>query len=215
MMYTELYQYLIQHKQLPVPGIGTFLLERKAATINFPEKRIDPPAYTISLQSLFNTPSNSFFNWLGAALHVSDRDVVIRFNDFAFDLKKQITGGDIITWSGVGQLSKGLGGDVKFIPQEFQNSLESFVPADKVVREKAEHMVRVGEDERTSAEMTEYFNQPEVTTSYWWAYALVVAVLSVIFIGWYFSEHGVDISSAANGKKLIPVETNDTRKILP
>lgn len=205
MMYAELYQYLIQHKQLPVPGIGTFLVERIPAVVNFPERKIEPPVYGVSLQPVSNSPSKNFFIWLGAALQVSDRDAVIRYNDFAFDLKRQLSGGDIVNWNGVGQLSKGLAGDIKFIPQE-KKSLESSVKAEKVMREKAEHMVRVGEDEKTSAEMTELLSQTEEKKSYWWAYALIVTVLSVMFIGWYFSENGISMSSISNSKKLVPEE---------
>ncbi|HNU13866.1 MAG TPA: hypothetical protein PKI55_05350 [Chitinophagaceae bacterium] len=205
MMYAELYQYLIQYKQLPVPGIGTFLVERIPAAINFPERKIEPPVYGVSLQPVSNSPSKSFFIWLGAALQVSDREAVIRYNDFAFDLKSQLSGGDIVNWNGVGQLSKGLAGDIKFIPQE-KRSLESSVKAEKVMREKAEHMVRVGEDEKTSAEMTELLSHTDEKKSYWWAYALIVIVLSVMFIGWYFSENGISMSSTSNSRKLVPAE---------
>lgn len=205
MMYAELYQYLIQYKQLPVPGIGTFLVERIPAAVNFPERKIEPPVYGVSLQPVSNSPSKSFFIWLGAALQVSDREAVIRYNDFAFDLKSQLSGGDIVNWNGVGQLSKGLAGDIKFIPQE-KRSLESSVKAEKVMREKAEHMVRVGEDEKTSAEMTELLSHTDEKKSYWWAYALIVTVLSVMFIGWYFSENGISMSSTSNSKKLVPAE---------
>ena len=205
MMYAELYQYLIQHKQLLVPGIGTFLVERIPAAVNFPERKIEPPVYGVSLQPVSNSPSKKFFIWLGAALQVSDREAVIRYNDFAFDLKNQLSGGDIVNWNGVGQLSKGLAGDIKFIPQE-KRSLESSVKAEKVMREKAEHMVRVGEDEKTSAEMTELLSHTDEKKSYWWAYALIVTVLSVMFIGWYFSENGISMSSTSNSKKLVPAE---------
>ncbi|HNR17163.1 MAG TPA: hypothetical protein PKG90_10910 [Chitinophagaceae bacterium] len=205
MMYAELYQYLVQYKQLPVPGIGTFLVERIPAAINFPERKIEPPVYGVSLQPVSNSPSKSFFIWLGAALQVSDREAVIRYNDFAFDLKSQLSGGDIVNWNGVGQLSKGLAGDIKFIPQE-KRSLESSVKAEKVMREKAEHMVRVGEDEKTSAEMTELLSHTDEKKSYWWAYALIVIVLSVMFIGWYFSENGISMSSTSNSRKLVPAE---------
>lgn len=205
MMYAELYQYLIQHEQLPVPGIGTFLVERIPAAVNFPERKIEPPVYGISLQPVSNSPSKNFFIWLGAALQVSDREAVIRYNDFSFDLKSQLSGGDIVNWNGVGQLSKGLAGDIKFIPQE-KRSLESSVKAEKVMREKAEHMVRVGEDEKTSAEMTELLSHTDEKKSHWWAFALIVTVLSVMFIGWYFSENGISMSSTSNSKKLVPAE---------
>ena len=214
MMYKELYQYLLQHKELPVPGIGTFLLERKPAVIDFPNKKINPPVYTIALQATTNSTAQNFFTWLGSILHISNHDAVIRFNDFAFNLKKQVADGDIIIWDGVGTISKGLAGDVKFISGA-ELLLEKPVTAEKVIRENAGHMVRVGEEEKTSAEMTEMLSKPEEKKSYWWAYALAVALLAVMFTGWHFSEHGLDIASTTNAQKLIPGETAPTYKQLP
>ena len=214
MMYKELYQYLIQHKELPVPGVGTFLLERKTAVIDFPNKKINPPVYTIALQPTANSTAQNFFIWLGSILHISDHDAAIRFNDFALNLKAQVADGDIIIWDGVGTISKGLAGDVKFISGA-ELLLEKPVTAEKVIRENAGHMVRVGEEEKTSAEMTAMLNKPQEKKSYWWVYALAVALLAVMFTGWYFSEHGLDISATANAKKLIPGETGATYKQLP
>ncbi len=212
-MYAELYQYLIQHKELPVPGIGTFLLERKPASVDFPNRMINPPSYAVSLQAGSYVPGQRFFSWLGTSLGITDREAVFRFNDFAFDMKKQLSDGAVIDWEGMGVLNKGLGGDVKFNPSG-DIVLERPVPAEKVIREKAEHMVRVGEDEKTSEEMTEMLNRPEEKRSYWWAYALTLALLAVMFIGWYFSEHGLETSSIGNGKKMIPVEAASGYRVI-
>ena len=215
MMYSQLYQYLIQHKQLPVPGIGTFLLERKSAEIDFFNKKIDPPSYTVALDPGSHLPGQHFFKWLANALGISDREAIFRFNDFAFDMKKQIGDGHVINWNGIGTLNKGLGGDVKLTPVATEIVFEKSVAAEKVIRENAEHMVRVGEDEKTSVEMTEMLSQKEEKKSQWWIYALTIALLSIMFLGWYFSEHGVDISAAANGQQLIPQEAGVTYQILP
>jgi hypothetical protein len=214
-MYAELYQYLIQYKQLTVPGIGTFLLERKPAQIDFPNRKISPPAYTITLRSPGNSASKKFFAWLANALHISDRDAIVRFNDFAFDMKKQVSAGDVIRWNGIGTLSKGLAGEIKFNPFINELVFEQPVTAEKVMREKAEHMVRVGEEERTSVEMMQLLSQSGEKRSYWWAFALIAGLLAIMFIGWYFSEHGLNVTSAGNGKKLNPQKAAATYKILP
>lgn len=202
-MYPELYQYLLQHKKLALPGIGTFMVERKPAEIDFPNKLMLPPVYSLVMQPLALIPSGKFFNWLGAVLGISQMDAVVRFNDFVFEVKKQIEKGDAISWNGVGTITKGLAGDIKFQPHEFTIA-EQPVAAVKVLREKAEHTVRVGEDEKTSAEMEEMLAKPEASKSWWWVYALAIGLLAVIFIGWYFSEHGVDLSSTANSQRLAP-----------
>lgn len=213
-MYKELFQFLLIHKKLPMPGIGTFLLERGSAVVDFPNKQILAPVYLISLEQKEVLPGKGFFQKLGALLHQSNRDAVVLFNDFAFELKKQIMNGAVVNWKGIGTLQKGLAGDIKLIPVEnFQ--FQSPVPAEKVIREKAEHLVKVGEEERTSAEMTEILNQPEKKKSLWWVYAMILGILSVIFIGWHLSENGVDINATANSKKLILKEGAATYKNLP
>ncbi|MEO7982857.1 MAG: hypothetical protein ABI688_02125 [Bacteroidota bacterium] len=215
-MYTELYQYLIQHKQLPVPGIGTFLLERKPAELDFASKKIYPPSYTLSLVPGSHLPGQPFFRWLASVLGITDREAIFRFNDFAFDLKKQISDGSVVSWNGVGILDKGLDGSVKLLSSITDLAIEEPVSAEKVTRENAEHMIRVGEDQRTSAEMSEMLGEKEeATSSTWWHYALAIALLAIMFIGWYFSEHGVDIAAIANNKKLVPIETGAPYQVIP
>lgn len=214
-MYPELYQYLLQHKKLSVPGIGTFLLERTPAQVDFPNKQVAAPVYAFSLQSTAPVPSGRFFTWLGAALGISQMDAVIRFNDFAFDMKKQVEKGHTIEWSGVGVLKKGLADEIRFTA--FTASYpETSVPAAKVIREKASHSVRVGEDERSSAEMEVLLNREEEKKSYWWAWSLAIGLLAIVFTGWYFSKHGVDTGSTANTKPLVPDEAvSSTYHLLP
>lgn len=208
-MYEKLYQYLLQHKELPVPGIGTFLVERKSAEGDFPNKQIKGPAYSIVLEAASHVPGKDFFNWLAGALGITDREAIFRFNDFAFDMRKQVSDGCVINWNGVGALNKGLAGDVKFTPSVAAGiTIEKPVIAEKVIRERAEHMIRVGEDEKTSVEMTEMLSYKEESKSYWWAYALAVGLLATVFIGWFLSENGLAVSSIANGKKLVPLETS-------
>ncbi len=215
MMYGELYQYFIQHRQLPVPGIGTFLLERKPALSDFPNKIINAPTYSIILKNAADTPAKSFFNWLAAAFGISDRDAVIRFNDFVYNLKQRLTQGDKIHWNGVGVLSAGLAGEIKFEPELDNTQVEAPVKAEKVIRENAQHTVRVGEDERTSAEMIDYLSQPAEKRKYWWALALAMALLAIMFIGWYLSAHGLATSAAGNSNKIEPAASPATYKIQP
>ena len=196
-----------------MPGIGTFLLERKSASVDFPNKQITAPVYTVSLHPEYAVPAISFFTSLGGLLHLSGKEAVKKFNDFSFDLKKQLADGAIVNWSGVGILQKGLAGDIKLSPSVIQLQ-ETPVVAHKAIREKAEHMVRVGEDEKSAEEMTEFLNQEEEKKTYWWVYAMVIGILSVIFIGWHFSENGIDVSATANKSKLAPAEGAAVYKLL-
>jgi hypothetical protein len=205
-MYGELYQYLLLYKQLDLPGIGTLLIEKKPAYLDVADKVINPPAFTVGLNAASNTPSKRFFHWLGSKLGITERDAVIRFNDFLFELKKQLATGNKLEWSGVGTISKGPAGAMKLTPPANNHSPALPVPAIKVIRENAEHIIRVGEQEKTSAQMKEILHHPEEDgqRSYWWVAALVVVILSIIFIGYYFSVNGLNTSAASNQQKLVP-----------
>jgi hypothetical protein len=210
-MYGELYQYLILHRHLNLPGIGRLCIEKKPARFDVADKVINPPAFSIALQHDNSNPPKNFFNWLALKLGISDREAVIRFNNFLFDLKKQLSAGNKLEWEGVGTISKGLGGDILLNPSLTDHSPGTPVPAVKVLRDNAQHIIRVGEDERTSAEMQEILHHSEEGgKSYWWVAALVLVILSIIFIGYYFSVNGMSTSAAANQKKLEPAEQTKT-----
>lgn len=214
-MYDELYEYFSFHKQLNMPGIGTFLLERKPAEADFASRVINPPSYTITLHHNNTIPQKKFFYWLADQLNVSYTDAVVRFNDFVFDVKNQILSGTNITWIGMGTLSKGMAGEIRFEAAIKDHSFDSPVRAVKIIREKAEHIIRVGEEQRTSTEMFEWLNHAKRKISNWWGVALIVAILSVISIVIYFSQRGLNMSSAGNQQKLSPQNESATYKMLP
>jgi hypothetical protein len=203
-MYQHLHEYLVLNKQLSVPGIGTFFLERKPAGTDLIHRRINPPAYTITLHHSSATPAKKFFYWLAEKLNIHYNEAIVRFNGFAFDLKNRVTSGDKVIWDNVGILTKGMAGELKFESALKDYKFDPPVSTTKIIREKAVHSVRVGELDTTSAEMTAWLHPAEENRSYWWAPALIAAVLLFIFTGLYFSQRGISSSSAANQQKLSP-----------
>ena len=213
MMFEPLYHYFIQHKKLYVPGIGTFLLERTPARVNFPDRCIDSPVYYVALKS-GGEHARDFFSWLAEILHISDREAVVRFNDFVFDLKKKVVNEGDVEWKGMGKLSKGLAGEIKFEESPIRMIFNSPVHAEKLIRQNAEHAIRVGEEQRTSVQMTELLNRVERKKTYWWAWPLLIGLILLMFIGWYFSQYGVDPTASANKKPVKAMESSSTYKQL-
>jgi hypothetical protein len=212
-MYAELYQYLVLHKQLNIPGIGTFQVERKPADIDFIGKVVNPPAYTVALHHGNTTASKKVFGWLSDVFNISERDALSRFNDFAFELRDKVMAGDKLQWDGVGVLSKGMAGEIRFDASLRGMTIGEPVPANKVIRENAQHTVRVGEDQKTSAEMMERLVPTEEKRSYWWAAALIIGLLALVFLAWYFSARRSDASAAGNQQKLEPQKEAATYKL--
>jgi nucleoid DNA-binding protein len=213
-MYRDLYQYLISNQQLQIPGIGNFQIERTPAQTDFPNKVIHAAGYSIRLRSLSETNSRQFYNWLADLLHISEREAIVRFNDFVFELQKRLSSGESIDWKGVGSLTKDQTGTINFLPSPVEFDFNGPVTAHKVLREKAEHKIRVGEEERTSVQMTEILAQPGSERSYWWVYALAAGIIIFIFTGWYLSEHGVDSYGISNKQKLSPKQNSATYREL-
>ena len=139
---------------------------------------------------------------------------MIRFNDFVYDLKKQLSSGTIIEWTGIGTLKKDPGQEINLDPSLKEFTYEAPVIARKVIRENAEHTIRVGEEEKTSVEMLEYFHHEEPKKNFWWAWALAIGILITIFIGWFFSEHGLKPLSTANNQKMQSQVAPPTYKLL-
>jgi hypothetical protein len=207
-MYQDLYEYLLLNGQLNLPGIGTIVLEKKAAEIDFAHRQINPPAYSIALrQDSASGPARKFFYWLSDRWNMQHHEAIVKFNGFVLELKNQVLAGKKVVWDHVGTLTKGMSGDIRFEPALKQHQFDQPVNAPRIIRDKAVHTVRVGEQEKSSVEMAEWLNPGEEARTYWWAPALIAAILLVIFMGLYFSQKGINISSVGNQRRVTPQVT--------
>ena len=204
-MYAELHEYLLLHHHLPLPGLGLFQVKRYPAVLDFPNKQIEGPGYAIEWQDDINTSSDNLCKWIAGNANITLHDARHRLEKFIFQLKTNIAAGDIIHWKGIGDIQKQEGKVFQFTADKMLR--EGNVPANKVIREKAEHMVKVGEEERTSEQMTAFLSEKKKMRFAGWQ--ITAAVLSVLLIGfliWQLSQHDWD-PNAANQQvlKLDPV----------
>ncbi|MFT3677369.1 MAG: hypothetical protein QM781_15840 [Chitinophagaceae bacterium] len=205
-MLGQLQQYFLQNRQLYLPGIGLLRLEQAAAELDFGNKQIVAPRQSIRLHAGVQQPERRLFSWLAGVLLVTERDAVIRFNDFVYGLKERIQKGEKLNWPGVGIFSKGLAGEIRFETAVMDQPLGQPVSAQKVMRENSAHLVRVGEEERTAAEMKEWLQAEPERKSWWLTIGIILVILLFIFIGYYFSVHGVNTRSAGNQQSLKPAQ---------
>ena len=198
-----------------MPGIGNFNLKTNAAGFDFPSRSILPPSFVFQFIPGGSSPSKQFFKWLAEAVHITERDAVIRFNDFTFDLKNKLAGGSRVKWSGVGELFSGLGGEIKFLADPKKIVFGDPVPAEKIINKNAMHLVMVGEKEKTSDEMKEILTYPEVKKSKPWLYTLIIGLAAVLFICLYFFANGLEVSSSGSRQKVLPEEMTSTHYDFP
>lgn len=197
-MQDTLYEFLLLNKKISLPGIGTISLCQNSAQLDFTNKQFTAPSFHFTIESRNDKPSKRLFDWLSSSLGVTEWDAIKFVNDFSFDLKKKLSEYGEANWGKVGVIRRDNSGNLKLDQQNILLQSEQPVTAEKVIRVKAEHTVLVGEQEKTSAEMEEYFAEEIPKKNYTWLIVAILTVLAVIFIGWYFSEKGFSTSSAGN-----------------
>ena len=197
-MQDSLYEFLLLNKKLSLPGIGTISHCQNPAQHDFSNKQFTAPSFYFIIESRNDKPSKKLFDWLSSSLNITEWEATKSVNDFSFDLKKKLSEFGEASWGKVGVLRRDNNGDLKLDPQNISLQSEPPVTAEKVIRVKAEHPVLVGEKEKTSVEMEEYFAGSPAKKNYTWLIAVILTVLAVMFIGWYFSEKGFSTSSAGN-----------------
>ena len=197
-MQDSLYEFLLLNKKVSLPGIGTITLCQAPAQHDISNKQFIAPATFFTIDPRNDKPSKKLFDWLSSSLNITEWEAIKSVNDFSFDLKKKLSEYGEVNWEKVGVIRHNNNGELKLDPQNILLQCESPVTAEKVIRLKAEHTVLVGEKEKTSVEMEEYFAGSPARKNYTWLIAVILTVLAVMFIGWYFSEKGFSTSSAGN-----------------
>ena len=215
-MYEYLYRFLIKYKKLDLPGIGTVALHWRSSKSEITDRDFSSPGYFFTLQKSDDIPKGKLFYWLASHFTITDSEAVIRFNEFIFDLTRKLKEGKEIHWEKVGSFQKELSGEIKFTSEEGQVSWLENVPGQKIVRDNVEHRMLVGEVEKTSTEMNMILNSVTGEKKYqWWLWPVVLVVAVFMFLGWYFSEHGITSASTGNHLKISPANAPGGYKLTP
>ena len=199
-MVEVLNSYLVQHKSLSIPGLGTIYVERKPAQSDFINKRIIAPSYHYRFDRYFDAPDKDFFTYLAAQKEIADYEAIRWYNEWAYELRNKIRTQEQVEWEKVGILKTDVSGEVVF---EAQQNLVSYlvpVPAERVIRTNAQHTMLVGDKEVTNTAMTDYLNEETVYVEKesWWIYALILATIAAVVIFFHFFQTGVRHGSVNN-----------------
>lgn len=205
-MYTILNRYLFLHKSIPVPGLGTICMESQPATVDASTRTIMPPAYRFRFDKFADSPDKDLFNYLSSQQEISDYEALRQYNDFAYSLRDRLNYFREAPWEGLGILRKDDMGEIQFETSIVSPFFLQAVPAEKVVRANAKHMLLVGDRERSNNEMSDWFaEEPVHGNRLWWLVALLGGVSAIFIIIMHFSTHGWKVESIGN-QQLIEVK---------
>jgi hypothetical protein len=205
-MYAILNKYLFLNKSIPVPGLGTICMETQPANIDASTRSILPPTYKFRFDKFFDSPDKELFSYLSAQQNISDYEALRQYNDFAYSLRDRLNYFREAPWEGLGVLRKDDMGEIHFDSFIPNPSFLQPVPAEKVVRANAKHMLLVGDHERSTSEMTDWFaEEPVHGNRLWWLVALMGGIVAALVIMIHFSSKGWKVESTGN-QQLIQVK---------
>jgi hypothetical protein len=191
-MFQVLNAYLFQHRSISIPGLGTIYLESLPASADVADRTILPPAYRFRFDKYFDAPDKEFFSYIATQRNVLDYEAIKWYSEFSFELRNRIRTEEQVSWDGVGVLKKDPSGNVIF--ESVTGSPEFMVPtpAMRVNRQDAQHMLLVGDRERTNVQMNEWLHEEGADRKKrsWWIVALVLGLIALAILGWHFYTNG-------------------------
>ncbi len=113
-MNNVLVSYLLQHKSISIPGLGSMYIERIPAQTDFVNRRILPPDYHFRFDKYFDAPDKDFFTYLAKQQNIADYEAIKWYNEWAYELRSKIREGQIVEWAGIGTLKKDISGEIIF-----------------------------------------------------------------------------------------------------
>ena len=182
-MLSELTSYLFHHHKVVIPEIGCFELHQHAAQLDFAEKLLHPPYYSIQFSRNDTVDKKQFAYFPEESLE-----------KFGKQLRRKIDNEEV-EWSGIGKLSS-FEGRLSFQPN-FHNRLLTDVEANKIIRREEEHAVLRGEQEFSSTHLR---NEKLIVKkrSYVILAAEIIGLIAIAYIVYHFYTNGLQPSSSGN-----------------
>ena len=187
-----LYKYLIIHKQVAIPGVGLFYIDRKPARHDIANKVFQSPELNIDFKAGTTITDKEFYQFVSKEKGIDEVEAVKHLHDFAHRLKQEVSANKRVELPGMGVLIKNGMGQVSF---EAHNALTSYFPP--IVEERI--LVDRPAPDITNAPLTAVSQQEESDTEpppsnqrkdYWWVYAIVLGVIGIAIIMYYYYENG-------------------------
>jgi len=194
-MHNAVRKYFALHHHLALPGIGNFTIQISPAQIDFINRNIIPPPTAITFSNDNVMPDKKFYSFLSHELNINEPQAEHQFTDFASSLKAQLNEQKTIHLNGIGQLTKLSSHVLSFQPEPTGNDYFPVLTAERVIRKNATHVIKVGEQEKTSTEMQSVLQQEEKKVSVeprrerWWIPAAILAFIGIVALIFYYATH--------------------------
>jgi hypothetical protein len=198
-MTDSLYSYLLQHRSLSIPGLGTILIERVPAQNDFVNRKILPPTYHFRFDKYFDAPDKDFFTFLATQENVADYEVIRQYNEWAFDLRNALRTDEPVPMGDMGSMTRDAGGDIRFLPSQKINAFFRPVEAKRVEYAADTPHHAVSEEvpdriEEVAPLAEEIYDQEEIKENWKW-YTIIMISLILLILFFHFLRKGWSLGS--------------------
>jgi len=199
-MQKQIAGFLFQHKNCPLPGVGTLQMQHTAAVGDFTNKTIAAPRASISFVNTDTDPS-ALLNYLAATTGGTTYEVKEGLDHFCDKIKSDLQAQQQVELPGIGVFYADASGKINFTEDALPESFVQPVYAERVIHPNEEHHILVGDKESTNTLMTEMLAPKEERRENWWIWALVLGLVAVTLILLYFAMKN-DASAFGNAIKI-------------
>lgn len=203
--------YLLNKGHLSLKGIGTFQLKSIPARLDFPNRLLHAPQTELEF-SVLSSGDEGFIEWLQGKLQISAEKIKQQLDIFLQQFHQQISNSNSVEWKGIGSFIKTENNVLQFQPL-FEIFTGDPVKAERIIRKDAEHVVRVGEDEKTSKEMEELLSvRSKRKIQMWWIAALVLFLLGIAAV-WFYASTNENWKNQGNDQPVKTERSEPTYKL--
>jgi hypothetical protein len=173
----QLYKYLVLHKNLAIPQLGSFVVTTQQSHFDSTTGLLHAPKPVIHFTDTSIPMSEKFFfDFLSAEMGIDEVTAIKQFHDYAYQLRKDLQENRTVAVGGVGTLTKGEDELVVFNPAH--NISELLPPI-----QKAEAIPATDTDEAYDNDET---SDMEAGNDNWWVYALVLLIIGLGALLYYY-----------------------------
>lgn len=185
-MFNAVKKFLALHHHVALPDIGNFIVETVPAQIDFTNRSITSAQNKIIFTNKKMPAEKKFYDFLACELNINEVEAIRAFTDFTSRLHNNLDNNQPVYFKGIGTLVK-QSSAITFQPETMPEYFPELI-AERVIRKNITHTVRVGEDEKTSAEMQAALNKPRtVQDKSWWMAAGILGAIGVVAIIIYYA----------------------------
>jgi hypothetical protein len=200
-VYQPLSQYLLQFNRVTIPSVGTIQLVPQPAKLDIVNHLIHAPYYEATF-SATDEVSQHQLEYFATGEYKDAESAYGFLKHFGEKLKFKIQS-QPFSWNNVGTFEY-KNQQIVFYPNGAETHLLPPVKAERVIRDKAQHAVLVGDQLVMSDEAGERLYETPRRRDYFNIIAWVLGVLALLFIVYYLYQHQFQSTASGLQRKVQP-----------